>query len=151
MNRKPCSGHSTGQVPPLMQSPTTVQLLWRSLGLILAFPCDQQALLLGRGCCQDHRGRCLEASQALSGMCVGVAADISPPPSFPFTSKHLLPDPFFLLFLLLGAPLCTPPAQRCYKQDMGSLAICKQEWLKVFNSIPAVNRDKGGSAVWSRE
>jgi len=35
---------------------------------------------------------------------------------------------------------------------MGSLEICsEQERLKVFKSIPAVNKDKGGSAVWSRE
>lgn len=75
------------------------------------------------------------------------------------TSLHLVPflphlsisPSTTFLSLLLGAPPCRQPGQRCYKQDMGSLEICKQEWLKVFNSIPAVNRDKGGSAVWSRQ
>lgn len=80
-----------------------------------------------------------------------VATDISPPPFFPSTSQHLSLNPFFFLSFLLGAPPCRHPGKRCYKQDMGSLEICKQEWLKVFNSIPAVNRDKEGSAVWSRE
>lgn len=90
------------------------------------------------------------AAVAFSGMCSEVAADISPPPAFPSTSQHLSLDPFSFS-LLLGAPPCRQPGQRCYKQDMGSLEICKQERLKVFNSIPAVNRDKGGSAAWSSE
>lgn len=71
-----------------------------------------------------------------------------------YLSFHIQ-HPFLVSFtfsFLLGAPPWRQPRQRCYKQDMGSLEICsKQERLKVFNSIPAVNKDKGGSAVWSRE
>lgn len=90
------------------------------------------------------------AAVALSGMCLEVAAHIFPPPFFPSTSQHLSLNPFSFSFLLGSLPY-RQPEQRCYKQDMGSLEICRQEQLKVFNGIPAVNRDKGGSAAWSRE
>lgn len=76
-------------------------------------------------------------------MCLEMVADISAPPSF-----SISPSTFSLSSLELPHK---QPWQRCYKQDMGSLEICKQEWRKVFNSISAVNRDKGGSSVWSRQ
>lgn len=123
-----------------------------TLGLVKMFPCRLRAPLPWRGCCWDPWGRCLAMLLLLLvGSALRCQADNSPTPIFPSTSQH----PFLVSFtfsFLLGAPPWRQPRQRCYKQDMGSLEICsKQERLKVFNSIPAVNKDKGGSAVWSRE
>lgn len=116
------------------------------------FPRELRAPLPWRGCCWGPWGRCLAMLLLLLvGSAWRCQADISPIPFFPSTPQH--PSLVSVTFsLLLGAPPWRPPRQRCYKQDMGSLEICsKQERLKVFNSIPAVNKDKGGSAVWRRE
>ena len=46
------------------------------------------------------------AAVALSGMCLEVTVDISPPPSFSSTSQHLSLD--FLLFLSLSSAWSSP-------------------------------------------
>lgn len=128
-------------------APATAQLLWRLKG---AIPQDPQAHLLGRGCRRDHWGRQLCCCRSEWGVLRGGIRHLST--SFlPFHISASLPQLFLFLSLLLRAPPCRQTGQRCYKQDMVSLEICKREWLKVFNSIPAVNRDKGGSAAWSGE
>lgn len=108
MNGKHCSAHSIGQVPPAGSGPTNAAAPDNSpvaLEVVRpdpGIPMQSAGTSTGKRMLSGPLGEILSyAAVALSGMCLEVAADISPPRSFPSTSQHLSLNHFsFSLFCL---------------------------------------------------